>query len=60
MRRLRSQLRWAQVFYLKGNAYEMEEGLKGSIVHPNGLEGISGLTQDALANIGNLSLGGSP
>lgn len=32
----------------------------GSIVHTNGLKGVSSLTQHALANTGNMTWGGSP
>lgn len=48
------------MFYLRGIVYETEEGLMGSIVHTNGLKGVSGLTQHALANTGNMTWGGSP
>lgn len=55
-----SQFGHSQVFYIRGTVCKTEEGLIGSIVHTNGLELLSGMTRDALANKGNLTLEGSP
>lgn len=49
----------SQVFYIKAIVLKAKEGLEGSIVHTNGLEELSSVTQDALANTGNLIFGRS-
>ena len=48
------------MFYIKAVVLKAKEGLAGSIiVHTNGLEELSNMTQDALANTGNLTFGKS-